>query len=93
MTEEKLKTLKDLEIEDKISYRGAWNLKQEAIRIIKKLKECGITGNESYSEFVKMGIKFDCEDHGGDYCLNPDGVIIVIKVLYNITEEDLKQGD
>jgi len=41
-------------------------------------------------EFKKLGIEFACSDNGEDYCLSPEGLIIVIKILYNIIEEDLK---
>ena len=42
-------------------------------------------------EFEKVGIKFACANYEyEDYCLSPEGLILLLKVVFNINEKDLK---
>lgn len=44
-------------------------------------------------QFMVIGIEFNDEDDERDgYCLSPKGLIHVLKVLFKISEEDLKDG-
>lgn len=34
-----------------------------------------------YKQFKKIGIKFNCKDYGGNYCLCPNGLILVLNLI------------
>ena len=82
---DKLKSIKDKEYSLWCDKKDTYS--NEYYRVMKEFQE---PIDKLYKEFEDIGLKFYCTDYGDDYCLDLSGLIHVLTIFFNLTEEDLK---